>query len=248
MLRLPERARVRERLTKKLLLDSAAETSGDRKLIGSVVAGATVEAVLTPATLGIAEHREPGRRVHDIAVISVALAVQLNKNDQARILDLLHRSMPRPVVVLLQAPDNETTVSVALSRVSQTDDSRSVVEAAITAEVSSLPHGSLSLVELNRTDLWAYYCDLARAVVTAGTGGNADLDAERLITERHRLDGLEAELATATRRTLREKSLQKRIDLNMHAKALRAEIEDVRGLIYARHQPHRTDAQPRAGS
>ena len=74
---LPPRALVRERLTKKLLLDMAAETASDRALITKAVAQATVEAVLTPTTTGIAEHRDPVRRVQDIAVISIATATLL---------------------------------------------------------------------------------------------------------------------------------------------------------------------------
>lgn len=232
---LPERALVGERLTKKLLLDMATETAGDRKLITNAVAGATVEAVLTPGTTGIAEHREPGRRVQDIAVISIALAGPVSVKDQARILDLVHRSMPRPVVLLLKAADGGVTISAALTRVSHTDDSRSVVEASIAGDLASLPEGSLNVGQLVRTDLWAYYQDLARAIATDGDG-SPDLDAEHAIAERRRLDSLEADLATITRQAQKERSLSKRIDLNTRAKTLRAEIEDVRGLLYAHHQ------------
>lgn len=235
---LPDRAVVRERLTKKLLLDMAAETASDRKLITNAVGSATVEAMLTPTTVGIAEHRGTGRRVQDIAVISIALSAQLSSKDQARLLDLLHRAMPRPVVVVLRQPDDSTTFSVALTRLSQTDDSRSVIEAAITGGNSSLPDGSVALSKLNRTDLWAYYQDLAKMVATEGDGGNEDLDAKQTIAERHRLDDLEAELAAITRQAHTEKSLQKRIELNTHAKALRAEIEGATRLLYAHGQPH----------
>lgn len=233
---LPERARVHERLTKKLLLEMAAETSSDRTLINNAVASATVEAVLTPTTVGIAEHRETGRRIQDIAVISIALATTLSGKDEARLLDLLHRSMPRPVIVLLQRSDKCVVVSVALTRVSQTDDSRSVVEAAITGEMSSLPAGSLDVSRLVRTDLWAYYQDLARAIATEGHARSLGLNAERAIAERHRLTRLEAELATVARQAQREKSLQQRIGLNARAKALRTEIKNVRASLYASHQ------------
>ncbi|MFH6687338.1 DUF4391 domain-containing protein [Cellulosimicrobium funkei] len=232
---LPERALVGERLTKKLLLDMAAETASDRKLITNAIASATVEAVLTPATTGIAEHREPGRRVQDVAVISLVLAGQVSAKDQARVLDLVHRSMPRPVIVLLKAPDDGVAISAALTRVSQTDDSRSVVEASIAGDLASLPEGSLNVGQLVRTDLWAYYQHLAKAIATDGNG-SPDLDAEHAIAERRRLDGLEADLATVARQAQKEKSLPKRIDLNTRAKTLRAEIDDVRGHLYAHHQ------------
>ncbi|WP_282946543.1 DUF4391 domain-containing protein [Cellulomonas endometrii] len=232
---LPERALVGERLTKKLLLDMAAETANDRKLTTNAIASATVEAVLTPATTGIAEHREPGRRVQDVAVISLVLAGQVSAKDQARALDLVHRSMPRPVIVLLKAPDDGVAISAALTRVSQTDDSRSVVEASIAGDLASLPEGSLNVGQLVRTDLWAYYKDLAKAIATDGNG-SPDLDAEHAITERRRLDGLQADLTTVTRQAQKEKSLPKRIHLNTRAKTLHAEIEDVRGLLYAHHQ------------
>ncbi|UTT58954.1 DUF4391 domain-containing protein [Cellulosimicrobium cellulans] len=232
---LPERALVGERLTKKLLLDMAAETASDRKLITNAISSATVEAVLTPATTGIAEHREPGRRVQDVAVISLVLAGQVSAKDEARLFDLLHRSMPRPVIILLKAPDDGVTISAALTRVSQTDDSRSVVEASIAGDLASLPEGSLDIGQLVRTDLWAYYQDLAKAIATDGNG-SPDLDAAHAIAERHRLDGLEADLATVARQAQKERSLPKRIDLNTRAKTLRAEIEDVRGLLYAHRQ------------
>lgn len=215
----------------------AAETPSDRALVTNAVAGATVEAVLTPTTTGIAEHRGPGRRVQDIPVISIALSSPLGNKDQARLLDLLHRSMPRPVVVLLREPDDAATISVALTRVSQTDDSRSVVEAAISGAISSIPPGSLNPNRLNHTDLWSYYQAVAKTIATAGSGGHPDLDATHAITARHRLDELEVELATVTRQAQKEKSLKKRIDMNAHVKRLRAEIEDVRGLLYAHQQP-----------
>ena len=232
---LPARALVGERLTKKLLLDMAAETVSDRKLITNAIASATVEAVLTPATTGIAEHRGPGRRVQDVAVISLVLAGQVSAKDQTRALELVHRSMPRPVVVLLKAPDDGVTISAALTRVSQTDDSRSVVEASIAGDLASLPEGSLNVGKLVRTDLWAYYQDLAKTIAIDGNR-SPDLDAEHAIAERRRLDGLEAYLTTVTRQAQQEKSLPKRIDLNARAKTLRAEIEDVRGVLYAHHQ------------
>lgn len=230
---LPPRAIVRERLTKKLLLDMAAETAGDRKLLSNAVAGASVEAVLTPATTGIAECRDSSRRVQDVAVISVALSGPISTKDRTRLLDLLHRSMPRPVVLLLREPDAADTISVALTRVSRTDDSRSVVDATVTSETSALAADALSLRVLNRTDLWAYYQDLARAVATNGSGGGAGLDAKHAIDARHQLDALDAELGAVTRQAQKENSLQKRIDLNTRAKALRAEIQDLRGLLYA---------------
>ncbi|WP_431836173.1 DUF4391 domain-containing protein [Cellulomonas sp. Y8] len=232
---LPARALVGERLTKKLLLNMAAEAANDRKLITNAIASGTVEAVLSPATTGIAEHREPGRRVQDVAVISLVLAGQVSAKDQARVLDLVHRSMPRPVIVLLTAPDDGVAISAALTRVSQTDHSRSVVEASIAGDLASLPEGSLNVGQLVRTDLWAYYKDVAKAIATDGNG-SPDLDAEHAITERRRLDGLQAELTTVVRQARKEKSLPKRIDLNTRAKTLHAEIEDVRGLLYAHHQ------------
>ena len=143
--------------------------------------------------------------------------------------------MPRPVIILLKAPDDGVAISAALTRVSQTDDSRSVVEATIAADLASLPEGSLNVGQLVRTDLWAYYQDLAKAIATDGNG-SPDLDAAHAIAERRRLDGLEADLATVARQAQKEKSLPKRIDLNARAKTLRAEIEDVRGVLYAHHQ------------
>lgn len=245
---LPRRALVRERLSKKLLLDMAAETTSDRRLVTSAVGRATVEAVLTPTTTGIAEHRGSVRRVQDIAVISIDVPSPLGNKDQTRLLDIVHRSMPRPVVVLLPEPDGAATISVALTRISQTDNARSVVEAAIIGALSSLPPGALSLSRLDRTDLWAYYQDLAKTIATAGSGGVPSLDAVQAITERRRLDGLEADLATVTRNAQREKSLQKRIDLNARAGALRVEIEEVKSHLYAHTSSSSTSAQPEAGS
>jgi len=236
---LPARALVGERLTKKLLLDMAAETTTDRKLIANAIASATVEAVLTPASAGIAEHREPGRRVQDVAVISLVLAVQVSSKDRARLLDLVHRSMPRPTIVLLKTPDDGVMISAALTRVSQTDDSRSVVEASIVGDLASLPEGSLHVGHLVRTDLWAYYQDLAKAIATDGNGP-PDLDAAHAIAERRRLDSLEADLATVARQAQNERTLPKRVDLNTRAKNLRVEIEETKGVLYAhRQQQHR---------
>jgi hypothetical protein len=235
LLGVPEGARMRERLTKKLLAAQFADTSpADAKLIDRAVASAQVVAMLRPETMQVPAHYGDDRNVVDIAVLEVTLAEKVSGTDCSRIADLLHRSMPRPVVVLIRTRDGGGGVlSLALSRPSKTEPEHSTIEAAVRVPLNDIVPGTLCLSRLNRTDVWTLYRDLVRVAAAGGRPGSTAMTAEEAVTLRRQLIDLEAELAAVVRDAKREKNQQRRIDYNTRGRDLRTQVERVRGSLYS---------------
>lgn len=236
ILGLPDLAQLDQRITKKLLASPLAATAPvDARLIGKAVASAKVAGILRPETIQVPAFRDESRHVVDIAVFDVTLAEKVSSTDRARLLDLLHRSMARPLVVFLRSSDDIVLLSLALTHVNRTDPEQktSVIDAAIAVQLADVVPGSLRVTNLNRTNMWALYQDMARVAATCGRPGRKTLTAEAAITLRHALTSLEGELATLVREAKRERNQQRRITLNTRGRELRSEIEQVVVELYS---------------
>lgn len=236
LLGLPEKARMRQRLTKKEIVGQYEGTSpSDARLLTKVIASATIAGVLRPETIGVPTFQDAERRADFIPVLDVALAEGARPGDRTRVAELLHRSMPRPAILAFEMPDREAVLSLALTRLSKTDGGQetSVIEASLLTELDRIDPGALSIRRLNQGDLWALYRDLVRTAAADGHPASAALTAYEAVALRQRLANLDAELEALARDAQREKNQQRRIDLNSHGRALRTEIETVRGTLYA---------------
>jgi hypothetical protein len=238
LLGLPEgRARETHRLTKKDIAAAWEDAPVDARLLTKTIAQATIVGVLSPATIGVRSFVDVDHRVDMIPTVEVRLAEKVKQSDRTRVAELLHRSMPRPAVLSLVAPDGGTHLSLALTRLSRTEDGRSVIEAMITVPAETFAPGALRVTRLAQTDLAALHRDLVRTVAADGAPASAALTAADAVSLRQRLTALEGEVAIAARDAGREKNMQRRIDLNARAKSLRTEIDSVRRSLYAASTP-----------
>ncbi len=103
-LRLPEAARIDVRVAKALLLENAAATAADRRLIRDGVAALRWAAVLKPATIGIAEHRDDEREVGEIQLLVLTPAAGAAAGALAHLAERIHRAIPYPLLLLAETP------------------------------------------------------------------------------------------------------------------------------------------------
>jgi hypothetical protein len=236
LLGLPERARLSERLTKRLLRDQFdTGSTQERKLVDRAVASAQVVGILRPETILVPAYRDHGREITDIAVLHLRLNPKIAPSDRRRLVELIQRAMPRLVVLFLDGPDLPGELALALTHVSRTDPEKrtSVIDATITVQVADLPDGAVDITRCDRTDLWALYRDLVRMAATGGRPASAALGADEAVQLHHRLSALQAELDAVAREAKRARSQQSRIAFNTSAKALRHEIASVLADLYS---------------
>lgn len=100
-LALPERARVDQRVPKKMLAEYGAPTAADRRLLTEGVEELQWIAALKPSTVAIPEHRAEGREYLEVAVLSVQVRATHGKASQwLRLAELMHRAVPYPVLLI----------------------------------------------------------------------------------------------------------------------------------------------------
>ncbi|WP_259465045.1 DUF4391 domain-containing protein [Streptomyces sp. TLI_171] len=236
LLSLPEAARQQHRITKKMLAAQFEDQApADARLITKAVASARLVGILRPETIQVPKYQEADRVVVDIPVLEVVVAEKTTAADRHRVAELIHRSMAKPVVVLVHVSDGTTALSLALSHVSRTDPTRStsVIDAHVVVPAGQIAGGALHLDRLDRTDMWALYRDLVRTAAADGRPANTALQATDAIGLRRQLTDLEAELTTVVRDAKQAKNQQRRIELNEHARALRAQIAQARGALFS---------------
>lgn len=142
-LALPERARVDQRVPKKMLAEHGAPTAADRRLLTDGIEELQWIAALKPGTVAIPEHRADGREYLEVAVLGVQVRATHGKASQwLRLAELVHRAVPYPVL-LIQAlapspaatPDDEPpsppaqlALSLAHKRAAQNEAGKTVLD------------------------------------------------------------------------------------------------------------------------
>ncbi|MFK4121383.1 DUF4391 domain-containing protein [Streptomyces longwoodensis] len=241
LLALPDAARHHHRITKKMLATQFEDQApADARLITKAVASAELVGILRPETIQVPRYQDAERAVVDVPVLEVLVAEKTSAADRTRVTELVHRSMAKPVVLLAHMPDGHTTLSLALSHVSRTDPTRStsVIDAHVMVPAEVIEQGALHLDRLDRTDMWALYRDLVRTAAADGRPASTALQAVDAIALRRRLTDLESELITVVRDAKRAKNQQRRIELNIEARTLRAQIGHVRSNLYSTDGHH----------
>jgi hypothetical protein len=235
LLGLPGSAWQDNRITKKLLTEQFEERSpADARLIGKGLASARLVAILRPETIQVPRYVDDERTVTDIPVIDASLTDRNTASERTRVAELIHRSMARPVILLVRMPDATTQLSLALSHVSRTNPTRStsVIDAHLMVATTQIEPGALRIGRLDRTDMWALYRDLVRVAAADGRPIGMSLQASEAVALHRRLIDLEAELAAVVRNARQTKSQQARIELNTSARTLRTQISQAREALY----------------
>ncbi|CAJ2906097.1 Uncharacterised protein [Burkholderia pseudomallei] len=109
-LALPDRARVDQRVPKKMLAQHGAATATDRRLLTDGIEELQWIAALKPGTVAIPEYRADGREYLEVAVLGMLVRATHGKTSQLlRLAELVHRAVPYPVL-LIQALVSGTEV------------------------------------------------------------------------------------------------------------------------------------------
>ena len=245
-LALPVNARVDQRVPKKLLLEQGAPTTADKRQIQEGIDELFWIAALKPSGVGIPAFRDEVREYLEIAVLTVGLRPAAKT---ARLVELIHRAIPYPLV-LVTGHGETVSLSLAHLRGSQGETGKVVIEdlrrtapfrpdAPTSEEAAFLD--SLALSGLPRGDLWALYqgwLDRVVALEAARITGQFILPegAERSQVLREELGHharLQRELAALRVQAVKEKQMGRRVELNLEIKQLESELALImRGLGY----------------
>ncbi len=101
-LRLPAEARVDRRVPKKLLADQGAKAQGDRRRIVEGLDDLRWVAALKPSNVGVPAFRDDARDYLEIAVLAAGLRSQARA---PRLVELIHRAVPYPVLLVAAQAD-----------------------------------------------------------------------------------------------------------------------------------------------
>jgi hypothetical protein len=232
---LPAAARVDRRVPKTLLLEHGAPTATDKRRVSEGIEQIQWVAALKPTTIGVAAYHDDSREYLEVAVIRVVFRGEAQTD---RLLELVHRAIPYPVVALLEMADR-LLLSVAHKRWSQGEAGKTVLDGdpvTVGAPRTGAAHGgdftaALALGQQPRASLLALYqgwfdtllaLEAARlsgvfTILPTDEGRHARRDALR---DAARLD---AEIGRLRAAASREKQMARQVALNLDLK--RAESE-----------------------
>ena len=231
---LPPGGAAARRLPKDVLAEHGAANAADRKAIDKVIERLDWWATFSPATIGVAAGTDNERPVPAIQL----LALTAREQPTQRLLTMVHRSIPVPIILLTQLPANSgTRVSVAPLRKAERVGDKMVVERLVVspdlvdAEADATKDfiASLALPRLPQVSLSALYAGLVERIdaleVAALTGSGFylvdDPDARRDTLERYR--EADAEWISARAAAKKEKSLAKQVALGNRVRKLKEE-------------------------
>lgn len=241
-LALPAGCRVDQRVPKKLLLENGASTASDKRLINEGVEEIQWIAALKPNTIGVADYRDELREYLEIAVLAVTLRGLEDKPAKAdRLAELMHRAVPYPVVLLLQA-GARLSLSMAHKRWAQNEAGKVVLDGDLTSVL--LPDDALSPetfaafrdnIALSRQPqstliaLYQGWIERVQALKAAKLTGVFKIagDPELASARREALAEyvrLEAEATRLRTQAGKEKQLARQIELNLALKAVLKQI------------------------
>ena len=133
---LPARCRVDQRVPKKMLIDHGAPTAADKRLLNDHIESVQWLAALKPHTIGVPIWRDDEREYLEIAVLAVTLrrasVPPAPSTSLARLTELLHRAVPYPVLLLLDAPHG-LSVSAAHKRWAHNEAGKVVLDGDVLA-------------------------------------------------------------------------------------------------------------------
>jgi hypothetical protein len=237
-LALPDSTRVQQRVPKKLLVEHGAATAQDKRLIQDGVDEITWLASLKPHLIGVPEHEDEHRHYREAAVLSLSLRPGTRP---ARLVELLHRAVPHPVL-LATTVDGRLGLSLAHLRRSQTEAEQVVLDGPLMS-VQVPPDGggaafrtALALANQPRTDLFALvqgWMDTIAALDAAQETGafvpstsRAQAEARHAALQQFR--DLRAQAAELRVRAVKERQLARQVALNEELRSISALMESLR--------------------
>ncbi|MBI5837660.1 MAG: DUF4391 domain-containing protein [Candidatus Eisenbacteria bacterium] len=228
---LPPASRVDQRIPKTLLVENGAPTSADRRQINEGIEELRWLYALKPTTVGVPEYRDVEREYLEIAVLRLTLR---GRARAARLVELVHRAIPYPVLLLTEH-EGQISLSAAHERWSQGEAGRTVLEDEVVAaewddgrDAGLWPafRDALALGRQPRASLYALYqgwidtllaLHAARVTGTFAVADNAEWAAVRRVALRE-CARLEGEIARLRASAAKEEQIARRVELNLELK------------------------------
>lgn len=245
---LPDSCRVEQRVPKKLLLENGVPTASDKRLITDAIEEIQWFAALKPNTIGVPDYRDAQREYLEIAVLVVTLRGTVKPASCSRLVELVHRAVPYPVLLLL-VEGQTVALSLAHKRWAQNEASKVVLDGSLTSTL--LSHAtddaaarseaerafvqSLSIAHQPQTSLHALYqgwMDCVQALQAAQWTGNYRTTAtpEQAVARRQALadcERLEDEISRLRAQGAKERQMARQVEINLQLKALLAERQRI---------------------
>lgn len=235
-LALPPDARVDQRVPKKLFLEQGAPTAADKRIIQDGIEEVQWVAALKPINIGVPAFKDDSRDYLEIAVLSASLR---SAAKEARLVELIHRAIPYPLLLVCSTASN-LSVSAAHKRSSLGEGGKTVLADTITAvsvgegatKLDAAFKTSLRLADQPKDHLLALYqgwIDRLQALAAARLTGRyvvnqtATAAAERrtALADHARIV---REIAGLRAKAAKETQINRRVDLNLAIQRLEAEL------------------------
>jgi hypothetical protein len=242
-LNLPAAARVDQRVPKKLLLENGAPTAADKRLINEGIEAIQWLAVLKPATCGVSEFRDEVREYLEIAILHVTLREQAK---EARLIELLHRAVPYPVLLLVEC-GHAVSVSLAHKRHALKEAGKTVLDGEpVTVAMQTAGNGihtaflqAMDLARQPRSTLYALYQgwqDTALALKAALLTGVFTLldSAERAQQRRvalHVSIALQGQITSLRGAAAKASQMARQVEINLQIRKLENELKQAMGAL-----------------
>ncbi len=239
-LNLPAASRVDQRVPKKLLLENGAPTAADKRLINEGIEAMQWLAALKPATCGVPEYRDEVREYPEVAVLQLTLR---EKAKETRLLELLHRAVPYPVLLLVEC-GHSVSVSLAHKRQALKEADKVVLDGEpVTVAMQTADSGvqaaflqALEMARQPRASLYTLYqgwLDTAIALQAALVTGLFTLfdSIERAQQRRQALHtslDLQGQIASLRSAAAKASQMARQVQLNLEIQRLQAELAAVR--------------------
>lgn len=239
--KIPADARIDKRVPKKLLLERGAPTAADRRGIQEGIEEIRWVAALKPGNTGIGALKT---EEHEYAEIAVVTVVFRSKAKAGRLIELIHRAIPYPVVLFGQ---QEECVCLALAhkRRSEAEAGRFVlapgVEATGWMTADDPPPGfeafraHLDLTQQPRQDLKECYQGWINCILSLHTaeanGVYRQIDSSEAEEVREVLNSradLLAEIASLRAAARKERQVNRQVELNLQIKQLEQAAESIK--------------------
>lgn len=243
---LPASSLVEQRVPKKLLIEQGTPAAGDKKQVQDGLAELVWHAALKPTNIGVPAFSDATREYLEIAVLVASLRPPAKR---ARLIELIHRAIPYPVLLITHQGEC-VSVSVAHKRWSQGEAGKVVLDDAVVTTEPFNPAkpaaqhtaflANLAVSAQPSANLYALYhgwlariTALLAADITGRTDGVAEpldsLDARRRALVEHRrlladLDGLRATAAN-------EKQINRRVELNLAVRHLESQLRTIEATL-----------------
>jgi hypothetical protein len=235
---LPAEARVDQRIPKQMIVDNARPNAADRRCLREAVERVDWVASLKPSTSGVPAVDERGRAYVEIAVVAAVLRAT---RPRRRLAELLHRTIPYPVVLLGETPSG-CFVSLAHKRESrgagdvvvvdgelvELEWDRDAVDPAVTQFRQQF---ALELqARTSLASLYSSWVGLVLAALAARLSGHFEwpLTAERTAARQANIllcSQLDSRIARLRAAAHKERQLARRVELNVELRELQDKRE-----------------------